>query len=170
MLYLFFSALFFSFTIFTHLFWCRFKKGEELHITSFVVISLIFLLGYFATARFLIAGQDDLTGIWVLPLEMTAAVFYIFCIPFFLVFYYSTTIDSPSRRTIALLREKGTLTYEELSREITDDKFIMTRLNPLVEFGYAQFDGKYFRLSPRAIFSCRVIKVYQKLLGRPLGG
>jgi len=170
MLYLIISALFFILSFLIHTLWCRYKKGVELHITSFVVISVMCLFGYFAAASFLIPQKVGGPGIWLLPLEKTAAVLYFFLLPFYLVFYYSTMIDSPSRRTIALLKERGALSYEEISREITDEKFIMTRLNPLVTFGYVHFDGRYYRLSSRAVLSCRIINLYQKLLGRKIGG
>jgi len=170
MVYLITSALFFILSLLIHVLWCRYKRRDELHITSFVVISLLCLSGYFAMAHFLIPQVDSAPGIWLLPLEKTAAVLYFFLLPFYLVFYYSTMIDSPSRRAIALLRERGALSFGELSREISDEKFIMTRLNSLVICGYVHFDGKYYQLLPRAVLSCRIINVYQKMIGRKIGG
>lgn len=169
MLYLLLSAIVFVLTVALHLLWCRYKGTEELHLTSFVVMGLVSLLAYFVMAP-VVVNVNRLSPFWLLPLKNTAAVLYIFVLPFYLVFYYSTMIDSPSRRLIALIRAKGTLTYEELAGEITNERFIMTRLNPLVKYGYVHFDGKYYRLSPRAVGSCRIIVFYQKMLGRKIGG
>ena len=166
---LFFSVGFFLSVVVTHLFWCRARGGDKLHFVAFGVISITALIILCALVGTPVTGPKPLT-LWTLPLSLTAVILYIALLPFYQVFYYSTIIDSPSRRIISLLRQRGPLPYAVLRNEITNERFIMTRLNPLVKHGFVAFDGRVYRLMPRALLTCRILIIYQKILGRGVGG
>lgn len=163
------SLSFLGAVVVTHLLWCRARGGHKLHFVAFGVISMAGLTGL-CVILWASAAPDGALTVWTLPLPATAIVLYIFLLPFYQVFYYSTMIDSPSRRIISLLRQRGPMHYDDLRQEITNDRFIMTRLNPLIKHGFVRFDGREYFLKPRALLTCRLLILYQKILGRGIGG
>ena len=165
------SCILFLLAVAVHWLWCRWRKSKELQIKMFVVISLVFLVGLiFALGACVKLFPSDQSGFWFLPLRKTAMAIYLLLMPFYLIFYYSGDIDSPSRRILVTVRQKGKISFEELAQEITDQKYILTRLDPLVQLGYVRLHGAVYRLCPRARLSCLVCRIYQKLLGRAVGG
>lgn len=171
MLYLLSALGFFVLTIGAHLFLSRRQKSGELQIAAFVYSLPAPILAYSLTAKYLdFLSAGEVASWWFIPLQKTGGILFLLLIPFYLVLYYSTAIESPSRRIVCLIKRNGAMTFGELAQEVTDERFIMTRLDPLVKLGYVDFDGTTYRLKPRAKLSCRLFAFYQKLLGRGVGG
>ncbi len=171
MLYLITSILLFILSIFIHLIWCRHKDVQQLNIALFFFISSVCLLIYFGAVYFHpYLRLEDTRSLWKFPLKLTAAFLYILLVPYYPVLYYSSFMHSPTQIIVLLLKEQGGITLKELSQHINDERFIIARLNSLIKNGYIAFDGYYYRLVPKTILFCRILNIYQKLLGREMGG
>ena len=166
------SFLWFSMAVALHLFWCRMEKTKRLQVAAFFVAAALCLSGYFYSSQYFWGRlpSEVLFSPVGLTLNLTALVMYVLFIPIYLIFYYSVAIDSVSRSAMALIRAQEGIPYEEILSVMTDEKFLVPRINALVDTGYAHFDGKKYRLSAKAKLTCRVLAVYQALCGRDMGG
>ena len=149
-----------------HIFLCRHRDPQRLHIFSFLVIALLGLGGYSVIASCISPGD----ALWNFPVKMTAFVFYLLMIPYYPVFYYTGLFMSPSQQILSLIKASGQLSFDQLAEYITDGKFIISRLNSMVKTGFLKFDGRHYRLPPHAVVICRLLNLYQILLGRKMGG
>ena len=171
MFYIILSFSFFLLTVILHIVWCRYKNSPHLQVLPFFGIAIFNLILYIVTQRlFLESFFTSAQSIWNLPLEMTSIVFFVLLIPFYLVFYYSVNIDSPSCTIISILKQNESLSFEQLKEQITNEKFIVSRLKDLVEHHCVSFDGKNYRLLAHMTIMGRLLNLYQKLTGRPIGG
>ena len=171
MLYLILSILLFILSIVLHLIWCRHKDIQQLNIALFFYISSFCLLIYFVIVYVHPCfNTEDARSLWKFPLKLTAAFLYILFVPYYPVLYYSSLMHSPTQVMVLLIKDRGGLSWEELAHHINDERFIVARLNSLVKNGYIAFDGQYYRLVPKTILFCRILNIYQKLLGRAMGG
>lgn len=171
MIYVVLSFSFFMLGVILHLLWCRWKGGRELRVLSFLILAMVNLILYILTERVLLSFYlDGLPEVWNLQLEMASVVLYALFIPFYLVFYYSVNIDSPSRTVLLILEKNKGLTYQELKSQVTDEQFIVSRLKDLVDNRCVAFDGKEYRLLAHMTAIGRMLNLYQKITGRPAGG
>lgn len=157
------AILFFTLFFLTHvvLFRLRLMQFQPL---AFLFISLVwsgFLLA-FAVKMNPIAGPL----IW-----SSLTLYFLLCLAYVAE---TTTVenDSPSTRIVKCIRSRpmGRATYDELKSEVTDEEFIVSRLNDLVRHGHVYFEGGRYRLSARGKLIAGIVAAYRNLLGKKLGG
>jgi hypothetical protein len=107
---------------------------------------------------------------WNIPLYKSAGMIYLLLVPLYIIFYFGTHVESPSHQILSLIKCHGELSHQELSSFLTDSILIKPRLDDLIRCGYLVFDGKYFRLTARGVRTARFLNIYQKILGRGMGG
>ncbi len=84
--------------------------------------------------------------------------------------YFSTKVESPSKKILRFVRDKGPLPYQDVLREFADEELILSRLSDLERYGYIRFSGKEYSLEPRGVMIARLLEIYQTLSGRKMGG
>lgn len=165
------ASIIFVAAIFLHLLWCRYvRKPGRLQFQSFFVIAAFGWMSYIVLTARVFPSWSPAGGIGRLPLNLSALVLYVSFMPVYLILYASAIIDSPTRTVIFFVKENGPVTYEQLRDQVTEQKFFSARLNKLVEHGYVDKNGDSYRLSGRALGTCRILKAYQKIIGRNIGG
>lgn len=166
------SLFIFTLSIGFHILWCRFRKKTTLQMYSFGVIATAGLIIYiFITLR--IFQRLDYAfdqGIWHVSLWVSSVLLYVLLMPTYIIIYFNTIVQSPSKTILILVRKHGMLSFDELARLMTDDEFIMTRMKDLLDFGYATKEGSLYSLTPRGVILAKVLAFYEKLFGRPMGG
>ncbi len=162
------SLLVFLGAILVHWIWCRAQKRVCLHIKSFLGIAAAGLIALVLRVDVPTAPLSG--GVAVAPLGMSAILLYVLLVPVYLIFYFGTQVESPSRLLTVLLRERGLLTFEELSQVLDNDRLIRPRLEDLLKTGYIREENGCFILTGRGARLARCLELYQKLNGRGWGG
>jgi hypothetical protein len=171
MLYILLSVTIFIFVVFTHIQWCRASLIRDLQITPFIVYSVSGLALYFTIIGvFFFQPLVPDPVLWILPLKATAVTLYICLSVLYLMFYFGTNVESPSRILLVLIEEADGMTENELLEHFTNDYLICPRFEDLLRTGYLEFDGTAYRLSRRGLIAAKLLDFYQKLIGRPMGG
>ncbi len=161
-------SLVFMTDIFVHLIWCRFQKEDRLHIRSFFAIAaggLLFLLLFIQVE----AGPDG-KSFWSTPLWGCALLLYVLLVPVYLIFYFGTKVESPSRLLMMSLKEKDGMTFEEITAVIDNDRLIRPRLDDLFLTEYIREEGGLIWLTAPGVRVAQWLELYQKLSGRGWGG
>ena len=158
-------ALFFLSVVF-HLAWCRLVRHKELRMPSFCVVVFLVLGVYLLTTR----TTASVLNVWAIPLKLTGTVFYLLLIPVYLIFCFGVSVESPSKRILFLLTQHKTLSYEDFRKEISDETVVIPRLGELVSYGFAVREREEYRLTGRGAVVAKVLRFYQALSGRGLGG
>lgn len=155
-----------------HIIWCRVSRKQDLQIDVFIFFALSFLAGAWILRInfFPESFVCDPVNFWNLPLRASSIIFYFLNVFLYLIFYFNTQVESPSQRILRLCERKEGARMEELEKAVTDDDFIMTRLNDLKRYGYVEQHAESYRLLPRGVRVARLLSVYQKITGRPKGG
>ncbi len=157
------SLFFFFLSVVVHILICRGRKTAELQVKLFCAIALGFLLLCWVVFR-------AAWNVWRFSLPISSTVIYLLLIPVYLSFYVNTKFNSPSKMVMVLLRANGTMDYEELLRHFTNEEFVVSRLDDLVKSGCVEEkDGRY-RLMTQGRWTAKILEVYQKVLGREMGG
>lgn len=166
------SLIVFVLSILLHILWCRFKRGQSLRAASFLTIAFAGLFFYILILKFPMKIPDVFGGtdIWSMPLQFTAITMYIALVPLYLLFYYAIIIDSPSRFILNVLQKKEKVLYQEIINSMDGNYFITSRLNALIRHGYVEFNGNVYRLSSRGLRVAKILKLYEKISGRAMGG
>ena len=159
------SLLLFFFCVALHLGICRRKKKDVLLIKLFLGISGVGLVIFWGASFWL---HENLNFPTALPLSAT--MLYILLVLVYLSFYVNVKIISPSKKILTLIREQRAVTLEELLKFFSNEEFLSPRLEDLGGSGcvYKQ-EGRY-RLSQSGVQVGRLLEIYQKILGRPIGG
>ena len=157
------ALVFFIASVAIHIFYCRHVSMGALQAKAFVLIALF--TGVFALAvGFLFLPSSDH------GLACTAIVLYILSIPAYLIFYVSTSLMSPSKKILQIIQSKGKAGYDQLLEEIRRENFIFYRLEDLVQSGCVRRSSQRLVLAPSGQGLARVLRLYQKVLGRWPGG
>ena len=109
-------------------------------------------------------------SLWMIDLSLTATLSYILLIPTYLIFYVNTRLVSPSQKVLMLIKDRGGLSYTELLRHFDDEELIAPRLADLVTSGCVCRQAENYWLSPHGVRIGKFLDVYQKILGRGMGG
>ena len=161
-------------TIIEHVVWSRWTQAKGLAVASFYCILFLNALWYQPILKFSVETFMPLNkmapNFWNIPLSITAFVLYILLGVLYFAFYTSIAIDSPTRTTLRLIQKKGKATYEDLSKHLADNSFVVSRLDALVKHRLVVFDGRPYRLSQRGMRTARILNFYQKIFGRNIGG
>ncbi|MFA5260984.1 MAG: hypothetical protein WC450_07150 [Candidatus Omnitrophota bacterium] len=162
------SLLVFLGAILVHWVWCRANRRDCLHIKSFLGIAAAGLAAL--VLRVDIPAYPAAGGADAAPLWMSAIMVYVLLVPVYLIFYFGTQVESPSRLLTVLLRERGALTFEELTGVMDNDRLIRPRLDDLLKTGYVREERGCFILTGAGLRVARWLELYQKLNGRGWGG
>lgn len=165
MTHLLISLSFFAASVIAHIGWCRRHKAKRLHIISFGLIALLGFSLFLALAGHLPAGDG---GIAALPLS--ASVLYFLLVPVYLIIYFGTKVESPSRRILQILEAQGAVSLPDLERQITHEDLLMPRLRDLVRLGYMENDGQNYILTAKGLRVARGLALYRQWTGRDIGG
>ena len=174
MCYIIVSFCFLFLSVIEHIAWCRIKPAKGLRIISFMSISLLNAV-FFLWALHHLQGKylsfyEARPSVWYAPFVLTSLACYFVSLGLYFAFYSCTTIDSPSRWILRLVRDHGPMTYEDLAKNISNDNFIMTRLRALEEHGCVALNGKQYRLQSLGLLSAKLLMVYEKISGRQARG
>ncbi len=172
MLYLVTSLLFFFLSVVVHIFWCRRQKKQDLHMTTFCLIALTVLGCYGMFLAFIqkaFQGQFGLT-FWSCPLQLTSIVLYVLFIPIYLIFYFGTRVESPSKKMVLLIEQHGALSPEDFLKYFSDEHLVLTRLDDLERSYCVVLENKVYRLTDQGRTIARVLNLYQWITGRVIGG
>ncbi len=154
-------------SVIIHLVWCRCFPSKDLHVLAYFLISMLLAMGG-VFAYFWLGGETRLDTAGWLP--MTASLLYILLLPTYAVFYFSTKVESPSKRIIVFLRDKGPSSFLQLNAMMKDEEIIQPRIHDLVATGFIAADAQGYRLLPKGKSMARVLRVYEQLCGQPRGG
>ena len=161
---------FFILSIAAHVQFCRWRKRES-NLWFYVFFAGAALAGNFMSLKFLLNGPaKDLPEFWSLPLFLSSLTLFIMLIPMYMIIYFGSEVESPTKKICFLLDSSGGMTKEELLKQITDEGFVVPRMDDLVRTGFVEHkEGKYFLLFPSRA-SARLLAVFQWIFGRGKGG
>ena len=162
------SLLVFLGAVLVHWVWCRSQRRDCLHIKSFMGIAAAGLLALLLRAQGQASAVSRETG--AAPLWLSAIILYILMVPVYLIFYFGTQVESPSRLLTVLLRERGALTFDDLARIIDNDRLIRPRVDDLLTTGYVREENGCLVLTGAGLRVARWLEFYQRLSGRRWGG
>lgn len=174
MLYINLSFLFFCLFVIIHIAWYRIKSEKKLEIQPILIIGGILLIVYLALLKKLsslsLFIHENTFNFWNAPLIITSLVVYLLLIPFYMIFYISAEIESPSMKILLLVKEYGEISYEDLRGRFTDQTLLMPRVKDLISTGYVSYDGRYYSILPAGRRLVRILDIYQRCLGWRMGG
>ncbi len=111
----------------------------------------------------------QMVGIADCPLKWTSLVLYLALLPFYICFYHSIIVNSPTRLLLDQCGQ-GPCRYEQLLASTIQEDFVQDRLEALVESGVVSKVGETYRLAPQGRLLGKILAWYQHLVGRPMGG
>ncbi len=162
---------FFFDSIFIHLILCRKHAGEGLLLKPFIGIALFNLclmwLVFWVSHP---SVPSSNASFWNVSLYASTTAIYLFLIPAYLVFYFSTQQVSPTKKILLLLAQHGSMTFEELLPHFSDEAFVLPRIKELIDIRCMVEHGGWYVLSPTGIQMAKGYKFYQNILGRQKGG
>ncbi len=166
------SQLFFILSIGAHILWCRLRRKATLQLYSFGVIAGIGLLiyTYITLGMFYRLEYVFDQGIWKTSLWVSSVVIYILMIPTYVIIYFNTLVQSPSKTILVLIKRHGRLSVDDLAKSITDEKFVMTRMKDLLDYGYAKEERGLYALTAKGVLLAKGLKLYEMIFARPMGG
>ena len=174
MIYILTSLSAFLISAVIHVLWARLQKLTKVKMISFVIVSLGVLLIYclvlWLRPHIFSCSENEAWTLRCLPLKFTSVVLYLLSIPIYVLFYHSTTIESPSRKILKAVARQGKSTYAELLQQTKKEDFIKTRLDELVHYKCAAFDGQRYRITPHGNKVAQILNVYQLIMRREKGG
>lgn len=90
----------------------------------------------------------------------------------YVVSYSAVEADSPSLVIVLNIVKAAPdgLREERLSKIMTDERLVLTRINDLIESGLVHFDRARYKLTPNGITLANIFIFYRGLLGLPKGG
>ena len=141
-----------------HLLCCRKSAKKNLQAKLFTALATAGL------TVFVLVGAIN-----QLPLLLTASVIYVLLVPVYLIFYVSTELVSPSKKIVQVLAA-GPGVYADLYKALERENFIMLRLEELEQSGCLRREGERYCLTASGQAIAKSLRVYQKLLGRAVGG
>ena len=168
MVYVILSLGTFFTVVFLHILWCRLNKAPGLRTLSYYVLSACGFLGLIFW-NFMFTQEHPLS-LWTIPLKISTWILYLFLILLYLAFYYGIIINSPSQTILQLLKKHGSLDYLSLYQYFEKSYFIESRLEALVNSRCVKFDGKNYFLKAIGTKIGSILELYQKLIGRAMGG
>jgi hypothetical protein len=156
--------------VLTHVAWCRLRRQKE-GLMPFAVLSVCFLVILFLVTR---GTVDSSAGpgfnLWTLPLKGTAVILYLLWIPVYLIFYYSTLVESPSRTILNYIAHHPKCSYQDIVNHLENNHLLTSRLRTMEEFHTLVVEGRRYRLTAGGRMAARLLRVYQFIFGRPVGG
>ena len=161
------SLLVFVLVVTTHILWCRSFPKKDLQILVFCGMAVAGLL---PLVFLLTSGSVHPSSGEELRLPLTAGSIYVLLVPVYIVFYFTTQVESPSKRLLLFLESKGLATFDELCTCMTDEAIIEPRLRDLIHTGFVLREGSSYRLVARGHRLAGVLKAYQILCGKEMGG
>ena len=82
----------------------------------------------------------------------------------------ATKFTSATNQIMHLIQEQGSVSLEQIKKNISEKSMIVTRLNSLVEKKHViQVDDRFI-IQPSGVLIIRLIKFYQRLFGLKAGG
>lgn len=105
-----------------------------------------------------------------LPMVLTSVVIYILLIPVYLIFYVCTELVSPSKRILQIIASSNEANYTQVFKALEQENFIMLRLEELEQSGCLKRSDNRFELTASGRKIASILDVYQRLLGRDIGG
>ena len=172
MLYLIVSFVFFIFSILIHVLVCRLRKNSLLYAKLFGYIAIVNLLICIYVFQFIDQAALHFAplSVWFIQLKSTLNFIYLLLIPAYLVIYVTTQLNSPSKIILKLLSKGEGLSFNNLQKQFSDEEWIVSRLNELVQTGCVVEIGGRYRLGASGKLIGGWLKFYQLLLGnRPRG-
>ena len=156
------SLLLFFFSVVLHLGVCRREKRNVLLVKTFLGMSAVGLVIFW--------GCRSVRPCAPTALPVSATMLYVLLVLVYLSFYVNVKVVSPSKKIMTLIRAHKTMTDEELLTYFTDAEFVCSRLEDLVKSGCIYTEEERYRLSKSGARIGWMLEIYQKILGRPLGG
>ncbi len=171
MFYVITTFLIFFSCVALHLTICRRRQKGNLLMKEFARIALcgflVLVLGGFA----LIDRWGGVsTSLWLAPLKWTSALMYLLLIPTYIIFYANTELTSPSKQIMVLISQNQSMSFEELLKHFTTQEFIISRLDDLVQTKCMRKENGRYQLTFDGVKIARALRIFQSLLGRPMGG
>lgn len=172
MIFITLSLLFFCLTVIAHVFLCHRQKAAGLLTRPFFYL---FLLGLALLMFLLFLGPEDVfalkkIGMWGVPLKGSAVAVYILFMACYFIFYFGMQVESPTRRMIQLMEKKPAVSLEDLVGQMSNDSLILPRINDLLKHEYIRKEGERYFLTTRGVRVASIVKFYEKLFSRPMGG
>lgn len=166
--------MFFCLHIIMHVGWCRIKSEEKLQVKPILFIAFFCLVSYLVFLKKFSGSSifiyETTFNFWKVPLMITSSIVFLLLIPFYILFYICTEIESPSMKILLLVKQYGEIFYQDLRNNFTDQTLIIPRLQDLISSGYISFDGRYYRILPKGTTLVRILDIYQRRLGWRMGG
>jgi hypothetical protein len=141
----------------THAFWCRVRRTQKLAMVSWAVIT-----GMYFLILFMLALHH--------PYLWLALVFFVSLALFYICFYHSIIINSPSRIILEEIGHRREMTYAELLKIFDQHDFIGSRLGALIESRLVVFKDGILVLTDAGKKIAQVLNAYQRITKRERGG
>ncbi len=156
-------------TIAAHVGLCRKYAGASTK-TKFLILLVLAVLGFggYVAAAWVRAGGRGPEGVGGLPLS--CGVLYVLLTAVYFVFFGNAPLESPTQVILRALQSSGGLGRLELEESITDERFIRSRLDSLERNGFIVRTSKGLEVTPKGRRLARVLRGYERLLGRKIGG
>ena len=158
------------------IYWIKLKKNEGRECTKALLVILLFWLLIHLVGSMVIATFNDYSvtykyNIINVPLICTSVMIYILLVFLFMMFHLiATKFTSATNQIMHLIQEQGSVSLEQIKKNISEKSMIVTRLNSLVEKKHViQVDDRFI-IQPSGVLIIRLIKFYQRLFGLKAGG
>ena len=156
------ASTFFILSVMIHIGYCRKASFAGLQAKAFILTALANGAVMIICFLFLKPSSMDL--------PYTAVLLYVLATPVYLIFYVSTFLVSPSKNILRVVQDDQGATYEMILQALERENFIFLRLGELQDSGCVGRSEVKFVLTPSGRNIARILRIYQKVLGRAPGG
>ena len=165
------SLIFFFLSVGIHVLWCRLFPKKDLQILLYCAIAMIMLMvsgGYlfFLRPQLIPIGNS----FWNIPLPLSSLALFVLLIPVYLMLYFMTQQESPTKRLLLFLEKRGKATYAELAHYMTDKAIIEPRMSDLIRYGFVIKEGNGYRLLASGHRTSLALIAYEKACHKEMGG
>lgn len=167
MRYLLISLFVYFLTIFMHLLFSRLKFSSKDQVNVLWLLGCLGAVFYWNGTAISPQGAQSL---WSTPMRGSCLALYLLLLFPYYIFFTNANYDSPSQMIMVLLKKRGGCSREELLREMTPQRLIISRLDDLREEGFIGNEGGKYSLRPKGLWLMRFMKVYKNIIGREIHG
>jgi len=171
MAYVFLALFLFSASVMAHIFFCRVTAKPGLQAKAYLFIAGLFL-GIYAWGTSIIqqTGVLPVQSLWGWPFIFSAGFIYLLLIPIYLCFYVLTQLESPSKKILRAIADRGSMSHGDIVHIVQKEDFIDSRLNDLVTSGCVTLVQGRYQLSSSGQKIAGFLNMMQFVLGRGMGG
>ncbi len=167
MRYVLISLFIYFLTILVHILFSRLKFSRKNQVNVLWLLGCLGAVFYWNVTAISIQADQSF---WSVPLRGSCLVLYLLLLFPYYIFFTNANYDSPSQMIMVLLKKRGSCSNDELLREMTPQRLIVSRLDDLREEGFIGNEGGKYFLRTKGIWLMQFMKIYKNIIGREIHG